>query len=296
MKVGALIPNSGPAPGDVGVGTMAVEAERAGAESLWVSDHLLLVDEETRDYPYSDDGAPTWAVDVDYYEALITLTHMAAVTTAPRIGTAVMVLPQRNVLEVAKMAATIDRLSGGRLALGLGAGWNRLEFEALGQRFETRGRRFDEMLRVLRDCWSGRPAAFEGEEVRVPSGVVLMPRPRDEGGPPLLVGGMTARARRRAAELGDGWLAITWVDRWDAGDLKAKLDDTLARRSSPDPRDFERILLLHAAPSEVDALPELAAECQRIGFSEVIVEVPWLEGIERACSVLAACRGAVASG
>ena len=287
MGIGAIVPNAGAAPSRVGIAAMARAAEQAGASSVWVSDHLLMVDERTTQYPYSDDGAPTWAVDVDYYEALSCVGAMAAATDRVRVGTAVLVLPQRNVLEVAKTAVTLDRLSGGRLALGVGAGWNGPEFAALGRRFETRGRRFDEMLDVLRGCWSGRPPAFEGAELTVPPGVVLMPTPARPAGVPLLVGGMTRPARRRAAERGDGWLAIAFAEKWDGEELRRQYEDVVAQRarvSSGQP--FETLLLLHAKAAEGERVPALVAEAQAIGFGEVIVEPDWLDGLDAARALI----------
>src|SRR5262245_57105532 len=122
MKVGAIIPNAGREPSLHGIQEMALAAEEAGAESLWVSDHVVFLDRPTYDYPFSDDGVPTWDLTDDYYEALTSCAAMAAVTKSARIGTAVLVLPQRNVFEVAKTAATLDQLSGGRFDLGVGTG------------------------------------------------------------------------------------------------------------------------------------------------------------------------------
>ncbi len=293
MRVGAIVPNDGECPARLGIPRMARAAEDAGAEGVWVSDHLLLVDEPTEDYPYSADGALTWRVDVDYYEALASCVAMAMATKTCRIGTAVLVLPQRNVLEVAKAAATIDRLSASRLALGVGAGWNRREFEALGYVYATRGKRLDEMLSVLRDCWSGRPAGFQGSEVHVPPEVVLYPRPVRPAGPPLLVGGMSAAARRRAATLGDGWLAIAFADRWDPDALRAQLEDVRSRRRDVGAEGrFEAVLKLHSGFAELDRLPELVAETRRIGFDEVIVDPPWTEGIDAAAEAIGRAREA----
>jgi alkanesulfonate monooxygenase SsuD/methylene tetrahydromethanopterin reductase-like flavin-dependent oxidoreductase (luciferase family) len=127
MKVGVIIPNAGEEPSVLGIQRMAVEAENAGAQSLWVSDHLVFIDRPNHDYPFSADGVPSWDMTADYYEALTCCAAMASATERARIGTAVLVLPQRNAFEVAKTAATVDRLSGGRFELGVGAGWNRDE-------------------------------------------------------------------------------------------------------------------------------------------------------------------------
>src|SRR4051795_6842721 len=120
MRLGVFVSNEGEFAFRLGLGQMAEVAESAGAGGLSVSDHLLLFDEPTTEYPFSEDGAPTWDMTGDYYEALTCCATMAAATDRCRIGTAILVLPQRNVFEVAKMSATIDRLSGGRFALGVG--------------------------------------------------------------------------------------------------------------------------------------------------------------------------------
>jgi probable F420-dependent oxidoreductase len=294
MRIGAIIPNTGELPRGFGVARMARAAEEAGADSVWVSDHLLMVDVDHADYPYSPDGRPTWSVDTEYYEAFVCLAAMAMHTRRCRVGTAVLVLPQRNVLEVAKVAASLDHLSGGRLALGVGAGWNRTEMEALGYRHATRGRRFDEMLEVLRECWTGRPREFAGEEVRIPANVVISPRPAQPHGPPLLVGGMTPPAIRRAARLGDGWMALAFTESWDEAALQRLLDSALEWRGDEQGagRPFETVLKLHAQAAHAGEQPALAAAAQRMGFGEVIIEPPWSLGMDAVREVLAATRSA----
>lgn len=297
MRIGVDIPNAGVLPKQLGLLEMARQAELGGAESLWVSDHLLMVDRDSTDYPYSTDGRPTWSVSAAYYEAFVCCAMMAAHTKSCRVGTAILVLPQRNVLEVAKVAASLDQLSGGRLVLGLGAGWYELEFEALGYDYASRGRRFDDMLAVLRSCWTVRPDAFRGSEITIPPDVVMSPAPAQDGGPPLLIGGMTRPALRRAARLGDGWLALAYVHNWDRTNLASKLAELQSLRTATGVTGrFDHVLKLHAGPDEGDALPELAAEAQELGFSEVIIEPPWETGVDAALETLAAVRSRVTSG
>jgi probable F420-dependent oxidoreductase len=290
MRIGSLIPNTGPLPAQLGIGAMAKAAEAAGAESLWVSDHLLMVDDSLEGYPYSADGRATWPADIDYYESLTCCSFMAAATTTCQVGTAVLVLPQRNVLELAKVAATIDRLSGGRLVLGLGAGWLKAEMEALGYTFADRGRRTDLMLQTLRDCWSGRPQPLDSQYVRVPPGVVLEPRPAQPDGPPLLVGGMTDRALARAARLGDGWLAITWVDRLDTGALAASVARLHELRAEAGGAPLRNTLLLHAADDQAAAVPDAVASVGGLGFDQVIVDPPWSAGVDAAAALIRSAR------
>lgn len=288
VNVGAIVPNSGPLPERLGLAAMGRTAEEAGAGSLWVSDHLLMVDRPVDDYPYSADGNITWDARQDFYEALTCCTHLAAVTTRCRIGTAVLIMPQRNVLQLAKEAATIDRLAGGRLELGVGVGWSAAEMTALGHDFGGRGRRFEEMIAVLRGCWTGRTEEFHGAALDVPGGLVLMPRPVRPLGPPLLLGGMTPVAIRRAAALGDGWLAIGFVDDWDPLGLAARLKEfrvrwnDLARGGAP-----RAVLKLHCRAG-FDRLRECTRWALRAGFDEVMVDLPWSRGLGAAAETFEA--------
>jgi probable F420-dependent oxidoreductase len=198
MKIGMQTPNNSAKPREIGLTKMGRLAEDAGADSLWVNDHLLMVEGGRSPYPFTPDGAIPWPMDLPWYECLTAASFLAATTSRCRIGTSVLILPQRNVLELAKTTATLDALSGGRLILGIGVGWFAEEIEALGYRFETRGRRTDEMIEVLRRCWTGRPRAFEGGEIVVQEDLVFEPRPSQPNGPPILVGGMSRTALGRA--------------------------------------------------------------------------------------------------
>lgn len=294
MRLGVFVSNEGGFAAHLGLARMAVAAEDAGADGLWVSDHLVLLDEPTREYPFSEDGAPPWEMTDDYFEALTCCATMAAVTRRCRIGTAILVLPQRNVLEVAKTVATIDRLSGGRFALGVGAGWYSAEMAALGYAFSRRGRRFDEMLDVLRACWTGRPGPYEGDEIAIPDRIVMHPRPAQPRGVPLLVGGMSAPARRRAAARGDGWLAIAVAGAWDPSLLARQLEDVHTRREGKG--RFETVLQLSCDAEDRARVVELLLEAGALGFDEVIIEPPWASGIEPACALIAEAKRAIAAG
>lgn len=282
MSIGAIIPNSGPLPLRLGVGAMAAAAEDAGAASLWVSDHVLMVDEPVRNYPYSADGRLSWNVTDDWFEALNTCAFLAAATTSCWIGTAALVLPQRNVLELAKAVATIDRLSGGRFVLGAAAGWYDAEMRALGYEFTDRGRRLDEMLAVLQECWTGRPNAFDGTTITVRGDIVLHPRPVDEQGPPLLVGGMAAPAVRRAASVGDGWLAIAFVGAWNPDELAAALARFRAERRGRSGDAGYALLKLHCGADLHERIAGCALAALDMGFDHVVIEPPWDLGVEPA--------------
>ena len=276
MKIGVQIPNNSDKPRQIGLTKMGRLAEDAGADSIWVNDHLLMVEGGRSPYPFTPDGAIPWPVDLPWYECLTAASFLAATTSRCRIGTSVLILPQRNVLELAKTSATLDALSGGRFVLGIGVGWFAEEIEALGYRFETRGRRTDEMIEVLRRCWTGRPHPFEGEEIFVPEGLIFEPRPSQPGGPPILVGGMSRAALRRAALRGDGWLAFQReeIDTSQLADLLETLENLRGEAGRLD-EPFSNVVRLHTSPEMAARLPEVALRIRELGFDELIINPPW---------------------
>jgi probable F420-dependent oxidoreductase len=182
----------------------AQEAEALGYASVWTTDHVLMA---------SDQPEPYGRI----LEAMIALTYVAAVTERVRLGTSVLIVPQREPVLVAKQAATLDVLSNGRLILGVGAGWNEREFGFLGANFHNRGRRLDEYIHVLRTLWAEPDPRFAGQFVRFAE-VSFEPRPVQSGGPPIWLGGGSPAALRRAATLCDGWHAVgTPVEAFAAG-------------------------------------------------------------------------------
>ena len=276
MKIGVQIPNNSAKPREIGLTKMGWLAEDAGADSIWVNDHLLMVEGGRSPYPFTPDGAIPWPMDMPWYECLTAASFLAATTSKCRIGTSVLILPQRNVLELAKTTATLDALSGGRFVLGIGAGWFAEEIEALGYRFRTRGRRTDEMIEVLRRCWTGRPKPFEGEEIVVPEGLIFEPRPSQPSGPPILVGGMSRAALRRAALCGNGWLAFQ-REEFDTGQLANLLETLENLRGEAGQLDepFSNVMRLHTSPGMDARLPEVAIQIQELGFDELIINPPW---------------------
>jgi probable F420-dependent oxidoreductase len=139
-------------------------------------------------------------------EAFMTLSYIAAVTSRVTLGTEVLVLPQRQPTLVAKQVSTLDTLSGGRMRLGIGVGWQESEYEALGEDFHTRGERMDEAIRLLRACWSDKPVNFSGKHYTLVS-MGMEPKPPQGGRLPIWIGGRSEAAYRRVGRLGDGWLA-----------------------------------------------------------------------------------------
>ena len=205
LRFGIQLPHYGAVPLGMGLDALADAIVDAGFDGIWVSDHVVLVDGTSSAYPYADDGDYGFPADTPWYEAVATLAYLAARTHDVELGTAVCVLPQRQPVLLAKQLATIDRLAGGRVRLGAGAGWLAEEFTALGVPYDGRGARTDAAIALLRDCWTGAPAPGRYGEVNLPGGVQCRPTPVN-GTVPVLVGGNSPAALRRAARLGDGWL------------------------------------------------------------------------------------------
>jgi probable F420-dependent oxidoreductase len=275
MRIGAKVPNSGQLPATLGIGTMAAELERAGFDSLWVSDHVVMPAAINSPYPFAADGKPTWPSDVPYFDAMIALAMIAAQTQKVSIGTAVLVLPQRNPVILAKQAASIDVLSGGRLILGIGAGWLAEEFDALNVPFDTRGQRFTEWVELLRRCWTGTPDAFDGQHYRLPAGILAMPPPEHEI--PLLVGGHSRVAIARAATIGNGWLAQQSALALDTGAVQQAIVQLRqdAGRAGRDPDALRVAIRIVDSASRMDALAAVMPQFVEAGVDEVIVDTDW---------------------
>jgi probable F420-dependent oxidoreductase len=207
MKLGVHLLNNGPAASANSIASIAARAEELGFDSVWVSDHVAIPSQITSSYPYGPPGSFNPDTTQNFWEAFAVLAFVAGMTKRVNLGTSVIVLPQRPPLLVAKQWATLDALSGGRMILGVGAGWMREEFEALGfgDVFPKRGPATDEAIKILRAAWSTPgDVSFEGEVYQFQP-VRMLPKPARPGGLPIWIGGHGRRSIRRAAELGDGW-------------------------------------------------------------------------------------------
>ena len=179
-------------------------AEASGFESVWGGEHVIFPSTIESAYPYTADGKVPATPDTPIPDPLIWLAYVAAAAPTLRLGTCILILPQRNPLVLAKEIATLDHLSGGRVELGIGVGWLREEFEALGVPWERRGARTDEYVDALRTIWSGRHVEYHGEFVDFEP-LTCTPRPPQGADVPILVGGDSPAALRRAAKLADGY-------------------------------------------------------------------------------------------
>lgn len=178
-------------------------AEASGFESLWGGDHVILPSRIDSRYPYTADGKIPAQRDTPIPDPLIWLAFAAAAAPTLRLGTCILIVPQRNPLVLAKELATLDQLSGGRVELGLGVGWLKEEFDALGVPWERRGARNDEYIAAMRALWAGPHAEFHGQFVDFEP-VTCSPRPV-QASIPILVGGDTEAAINRAVRLADGY-------------------------------------------------------------------------------------------
>ncbi len=203
MKLGIALPHIGPGASREAVIEVAARAEALGFDSVWVLDRLLWPLEPTARYPGNARGELPAVMQI-VYEPLTVLSFIAAHTRRVSLGTSVLVAAYRSPVLVAKIAATLDLLSHGRLILGVGSGWSADEFTAANLSIAERDGRTDEFIRALRVLWSADESRFEGKYYRVPPSIFL-PKPLQEKGPPIWSGGNSGRALRRAAELGDGW-------------------------------------------------------------------------------------------
>jgi probable F420-dependent oxidoreductase len=207
VKIGIHLGNNGASASAEAIATLAARAEALGFDSVWVSDHIAIPTTIESVYPYGPPGSFTPEHTQNFWEAFAVLAFVAGMTKRVQLGTSVIVLPQRPPLLIAKQWATLDALSGGRCILGVGAGWMREEFAALGfsHTFDKRGVATDEAIDIFRATWTtngpieAHGAAYDFDPV------LMWPKPANGGRLPIWIGGHGRRSIRRAAEKGDGW-------------------------------------------------------------------------------------------
>ncbi|HJQ83810.1 MAG TPA: TIGR03619 family F420-dependent LLM class oxidoreductase [Candidatus Binatia bacterium] len=229
MKLGLFVPLSGdPAAVPETLAVAATTAERAGFHSLWFAEHVALFDTHVSRYPYSADGSFPLTGEAGLLEPFAAIAFAAAVTTRIRLGTGVCLVPQRPPLYTAKQVADVDVLSRGRLDFGVGIGWLREEFDALGVPFDDRAKRCREYLAAMQALWTEPIASHAGPLLRVPP-LRMFPKPIQKPHPPIVFGGESDAALRRVADLGQGWYGFGLLPD-EAAERIAALDRLLARR------------------------------------------------------------------
>ncbi len=205
------------------IDAVASTADDRGFATLWAGEHVVMVDRPASRYPYSDDGVIAVPAQADWLDPMIALSFAAAASSRIGLATGVLLLPEHNPVVVAKQAASLDRLSGGRLTLGVGVGWSREEFAALSVPFAQRGARTAEYVAAMRTLWRDDVASFDGDFVRFDS-IRVNPKPVRDRRIPIVVGGNSDSALRRVATWGDGWYGFN-LDGSDAvRDRVAKLE------------------------------------------------------------------------
>src|SRR5215218_6925522 len=247
MQFGVYVENLRPWTTGETIGMLGARAEALGFDSVWVSDHVVIPERMESTWPYGEAGTFTPATVGNCFEAITTLAFLAGRTSRIQLGVSVLVVPQRPPLLSAKQWATLDALAGGRTILGVGTGWLREEFVALGaETFEQRGTALDEAISIFRTTWSQpSPVSFAGEV----SGFEpkhVNPKPARAGGPPIRIGGHGRRALRRAAELGNGWEGAR-MGLEELRAVRATLEDLLSR-SNRGLDDLELAMALSAFP------------------------------------------------
>ena len=261
MKFG--LPLFGLGPGHY-AGVAAI-AEQHGFESVWMPEHLVLPAEMPDTYLYTETGRPPIVSETPTYDPWVVLGAVANTTETIRLATNVYILPLRHPIVTARQVVTLDRLSRGRVTLGIGVGWLEEEFDVMGESFHDRGRRTDEIMGLLRRLWSEEVIEHHGRAYDF-GPIRFEPKPRQQPSIPIEVGGRSPAAIRRAARLGDGWIEIGAQDFDTLGALMA---DLVAERERGD-RSSEPFEITCGLGRDVDSV----RRCEDLGVTRVIVGPP----------------------
>ena len=237
--------------------------ESQGFESVWTFEHVMVPVEYESRYPYNKEGKMGGGSDNPFLDPLIALTAVAAHTKTLRLGTGVNILSQANPLLLAKQAASLDVLSGGRFMLGAGIGWLKEEFDAMGVPFERRGARYDDYVVAMRKVWSGEVVEHQSDFINW-TNFQSYPKPVQDGGVPIIIGGSKGKVFERIAKLGDGWFAPTN----DAAGLEPMLEP-LKAACEAEGRDYDSIEITSMWDNQggLDAIKAF----EDIGVSRVLV-------------------------
>jgi probable F420-dependent oxidoreductase len=241
------------------IDAVAVAAEANGFATLWAGEHVVMVDRSSSRYPYADDGQIAVPPTADWLDPMVCLGFAAAATTTIRLATGVLLLPEHNPVIVAKQAASLDVLSGGRLTLGVGIGWSRDEFDALGVPFARRGARTREYVEAMRTIWSDDIASYDGQFTRFQA-IRVHPKPARNRSIPVVLGGNSDGALRRVAAWGDGWYGFYLADVAAVAERIAFLREACRRRDR-DPSELSLAVSLRTPGREdVRALADLGVD------------------------------------
>ena len=262
MEFGLFAALAAPYVTEEGLVTLATESEARGIESLWVAEHVVLFDDYEPEYPYDDGGRFPATADSGILEPLTSLAFLAAHTSTIRLGTGILLLPQRNPVYTAKEVANVDWLSGGRVDLGIGVGWCKEEFDAVNVSWPKRGKRTDEYIEVMRSLWTEDVSSYSGEFYELDK-ARMYPKPAQER-LPIHIGGESEAAMNRAARLGDGWYTFNRLPA-DVGPALARLDEFLSE-SGRTRADVQ----VSVCPYLQGMTPEMVTEYGEAGIDRVI--------------------------
>jgi probable F420-dependent oxidoreductase len=267
MKVGVIIHNAGDKASPENLIKTAKWAEELGYHSIWLTDHVALKEEVNSWYPYRTHGRWDYPPDTKWVDPLLTLAWAGAAAPTLKLGTSVLVIPLRHPVLLAKQLASLDFLTGGRVILGAGAGWMAEEFELMGENFANRGRRAVEMVKLMRQLWTGETVDFKGEFYQV-SGCKMHPTPVQKT-IPVVWGGHSDAAIRRVAQVGDGWhpTQIT-LEELEAGVKK------LRQYCEEYGRDPAATLVIARPGDKYDITPETHAKHLELGIDHLVVDTP----------------------
>ena len=241
------------------IDAVAQAADHHGFATLWAGEHVVMVDDSVSTYPYAEDGKIAVPAAADWLDPLICLSFAAAATTRIGIATGVLLLPEHNPVHVAKQAASLDRLSNGRFTLGIGIGWSREEFDALGVPFGHRAKRTAEYVAAIRTLWRDDIASFSGSFVDFDA-IRVNPKPVRDRRLPIVLGGNSDAALRRVVGWGDGWYGFN-LDGVAAVADRVELIGRLCRAAGRDRAELSlAVALTQPQPADVSALAELGID------------------------------------
>lgn len=272
MKISVEFPSVAYREGPAKVVDLAKAIEAIGYDDLAMFDHVVM------GYATETRRAPMYPSQMPILEALVTLGFVAAVTERVSLSTEVLVLPQRQAVLVAKQTSTLDTLSGGRMRLGVGVGWQETEYHALGEDFAGRGQRLDEAIELLRACWSEERIERQGQRFHADA-IAMEPKPPNGERLPIWIGGGSPAALRRTGRLGDGWMgSVTGGDT----EARAAIDEIRrhAEAAGRDPMAVGLQAMLAPPPRDAggktfyqdhDRVVRRAEEMKAIGFDWIAV-------------------------
>jgi probable F420-dependent oxidoreductase len=264
MKIGLFAVGTPKMAGGSLLKAVATHAERLGVATLWVPEHVVLVDKFASKYPYTQDGHLPAAPDAPIFDPFVALATLAAVTSKIRLATGICLVPEHNPLVLAKVAATLDFLSGGRTVLGVGIGWLEEEFQAIGVPWDKRAVRTRDYIDAMRRLWGEPVSAHKGEFVSF-DGVRSYPKPAQGARLPVWFGGESGPALRRVAEYGDGWVGFNLTP--DEAAAKIKRIEELLKASGRKRSDVE----LAVSPYTKPATPDDLKRYRDLGVDEVVL-------------------------